>query len=69
MTGGLGVLLLGSAPEHGLSTKAVEIGRVFDFPVTNSILCATSVSSVSLWLGISKGDITTENTEVAQRRR
>lgn len=38
MTGESGVLLLlGSAPEHGLSAKAVEIGRVFNFPVTNSM--------------------------------
>jgi hypothetical protein len=36
MTGELGVYLLGSAPQHGLSAKAVEIGRVFNFPVTNS---------------------------------
>ena len=38
MTGELGVLLLGSAPEHGLSAKAVEIGHVVGFPVTNSMV-------------------------------
>src|ERR1044072_3352229 len=45
MTGELGVLLLlGSAPEHGLSAKAVEIGRVFGFPVTNSMVVSWVVA-------------------------
>ena len=40
----LGVLLLGSTPEHGLSAKAVEIGRVFNFPVTNSMVVSWVVA-------------------------
>lgn len=44
MTGELGVLLLGSAPEHGLSANAVEIGRVFGFPVTNSMVVSWIVA-------------------------
>jgi F-type H+-transporting ATPase subunit a len=44
MTGELGVLLLGSAPEHGLSAKAVEIGTVFGFPVTNSMVVSWVVA-------------------------
>jgi F-type H+-transporting ATPase subunit a len=44
MTGQLGVLLLGSAPEHGLSAKAVEIGNVFGFPVTNSMVVSWVVA-------------------------
>ena len=44
MTGELGVLLLGSAPEHGLSAKAVEIGNVFGFPVTNSMVVSWVVA-------------------------
>ena len=44
MTGELGVLLLGSAPEHGLSAKAIEIGRVLGFPVTNSMVVSWVVA-------------------------
>ncbi len=45
MTGELGVLLLlGSAPEHGLSASAVEIGNVLGFPVTNSMVVSWVVA-------------------------
>jgi F-type H+-transporting ATPase subunit a len=44
MTVELADLLLGSASEHGLSAKAVEIGRVFGFPVTNSMVVSWVVA-------------------------
>lgn len=44
MTGELGVLLLGSAPGHGLSAKAIAIGKVFGFPVTNSMVVSWVVA-------------------------
>ena len=44
MTVELADLLLGSVSEHGLSAKAVEIGRVFGFPVTNSMVVSWVVA-------------------------
>lgn len=45
MTGELGVLLLGSAPEHGLSASAVETGHVFAFP--SPTLCEAPPETVT----------------------
>ena len=40
----LRVLLLSAGAGHGLSPKAVEIGRVFGFPVTNSMVVSWVVA-------------------------
>jgi len=47
MTGELGVLLLGLAPEHGLPAQAVAIGKVFGFPVTNSMMVSWVVAPLA----------------------
>ena len=49
--------MIGSNLPNGFAQKVLVLG----------FLCATSVSSVSLWCGFTRNSSTTEDTEVAQR--